>query len=149
MNRRTLAAISRLAVLLAVALLTGCAEPGPELSAPQAHAQATGGGLRLIDIRTPREWRQTGVGEGVYRVDMAQRGGTKAFVAEVLDLTNDDKAVPIALICATGNRSTRMQRRLSAEGFSEVYNVREGMLGGGAGPGWIRRGLPLIPCPNC
>lgn len=139
----------RLAALLLVALLTGCGEPGPELSAPQAQAQTAADGLRLIDIRTPREWRQTGVAEPAYRIDMAQPGGSKAFIADVLALTNGDKEAPIALICATGSRSARMQRLLAAEGFTAVYNVREGMLGSGAGPGWIRRGLPVTPCPAC
>jgi hypothetical protein len=27
-----------------------------------------------------------------------------------------------------------------------VYNVKEGMAGSGAGPGWIKHGLPLEPC---
>jgi rhodanese-related sulfurtransferase len=149
MHAHKVTLITWLAALLAVALLTGCGEPGPELSAPEAYARAADDGLRLIDIRTPREWRQTGVAEPAHRIDMAQPGGSQAFVAEVLALTDGDKAAPIALICATGSRSGRMQRLLAAEGLTAVYNVREGMLGSGAGLGWIRRGLPLTACPAC
>ena len=36
-----------------------------------------------------------------------------------------------------------MQSLLQAQGFTKVFNVREGMSGGSAGPGWLRRGLPL------
>ena len=34
-------------------------------------------------------------------------------------------------------------RYLEAQGFTQVFNVREGMAGSAAGPGWLRRGLPL------
>jgi hypothetical protein len=36
-----------------------------------------------------------------------------------------------------------------ARGFTNVYNVSEGMAGSKAGPGWIRRGLPIESCKNC
>ncbi|MCU0834183.1 MAG: rhodanese-like domain-containing protein [Chromatiaceae bacterium] len=80
---------------------------------------------------------------------MVQPGGSKALVAEVLSLSGGDRSAPVALIGATGTRGARMQRLLAAEGFTAVYNVREGMLGSGAGPGWLRRGLPIVPCPTC
>ena len=53
---------------------------------------------------------------------------------------------PIALICRTGNRTTQVQRYLQGQGFTNVYNVKEGMAGSGAGPGWIKRGLPVESC---
>ena len=42
-----------------------------------------------------------------------------------------------------------MQKELEARGFTRVYNVKEGMVGSGAGPGWIKRGLPVEPCKQC
>lgn len=56
----------------------------------------------------PREWRQTGVSEGADRVEMAQPGGSKALVAEVLSLSGGDRSAPVALIGATGTRGARM-----------------------------------------
>ena len=53
---------------------------------------------------------------------------------------------PIALICRTGNRTTQVQRYLQSQGFTNVYNVKEGMAGSGAGPGWLKRGLPVETC---
>jgi rhodanese-related sulfurtransferase len=38
---------------------------------------------------------------------------------------------------------------LQEMGFSRVYNVKEGMAGSGAGPGWVRRGLPVERCQTC
>jgi rhodanese-related sulfurtransferase len=56
---------------------------------------------------------------------------------------------PIALICARGNRSTLASAALAEAGYSEIYNVREGMLGSPDGPGWLARGLPTDPCGRC
>lgn len=36
-----------------------------------------------------------------------------------------------------------MQRVLREAGFTQVYNIKEGMAGSAAGPGWIKRGLPV------
>ena len=60
-----------------------------------------------------------------------------------------DRNAPIGLICRTGNRTTQMQRVLQEAGFTQVYNIKEGMVGSGAGPGWIARGLPLEACERC
>lgn len=42
-----------------------------------------------------------------------------------------------------------MQKTLRDAGFTQVYNIREDMIGSDAGPGWIARGLPVEPCPTC
>jgi rhodanese-related sulfurtransferase len=73
----------------------------------------------------------------------------KTFVAEFLGAVNGDKDAPIAIICRTGNRTTYTQRALQEIGFSHVYNVKEGMSDSGAGPGWVRRGLPVDSCQTC
>jgi len=36
-----------------------------------------------------------------------------------------------------------------AQGFTQVYNVKEGMVGSTAGPGWLKRGLPVERCAQC
>jgi hypothetical protein len=36
-----------------------------------------------------------------------------------------------------------MNTRLASAGFTDVLDVPEGMLGSGAGPGWIASALPL------
>jgi rhodanese-related sulfurtransferase len=138
--------VSRRAVLVALAafsLTPAIAAPGAELSAPDALAQLKAGKLILVDIRTPEEWKQTGVAQGAVRLDMQHPKGAPGFTADLLKLTKGDKSAPVALICRTGNRTTQVQRYLEAQGFTQVINVREGMAGSTAGPGWLRRGLPL------
>ena len=51
----------------------------------------------------------------------------------------------IALICATGGRSAYVADVLAKNGISGVLDVPEGMFGNGAAPGWIARGLTVVP----
>jgi rhodanese-related sulfurtransferase len=139
-------------VLGGVALVTGgafaagrwfniAAEVGKDaLSTLDAHAQALAGTITLIDIRRPDEWARTGVPEGGVALDMRRDDFIEALLAEV----SGAKDAPIALICARGVRSRGMSQRLKQAGFTQIIDVPEGMLGSGAGPGWIKRGLPVI-----
>lgn len=115
-------------------------EQAATLSAPDAYLAMSAGNLILIDIRRPDEWARAGIGEGAFPIDMRR----KDFIAELAKLTGGNRAKPIALICAHGVRSRRMAARLTAAGFSIVVDVSEGMEGSRAGPGWVRRGLPVV-----
>lgn len=110
------------------------------LSPLQVHQAAISGEVLLIDIRRPEEWAQTGVGEGAIPLDMRRRD----FENALTKAADGDTARPIALICARGVRSRRMTERLRAAGFTQIIDVPEGMLGSGAGPGWLKRGLPVV-----
>lgn len=109
------------------------------LAADAAWAKAQAGEILLIDIRTPPEWRETGVPQGAKRLDMTD----PRFLDRLLELVKGDRSAPIALICRTGNRSGYVVQQLRSLGFSQVYDVPEGMAGSRAGPGWLRRGLPI------
>jgi rhodanese-related sulfurtransferase len=95
--------------------------------------------IQLVDIRRPEEWRQTGVGKPAHRISMHQSG----FVMNIDALLDGDRTRPVALICARGGRSGKMKARLNALGFTNVTNISEGMLGSRAGPGWLKRKLPI------
>ena len=140
---RTLSVVIGLMMIAA----TQVALAAPDLTAPQALEANRAGNLTVIDIRTPKEWRQTGVVPGAGRVDF--HGGPAHLLQGVLEHTGGDRNAPIALICRTGNRTTQAQKFLQAQGFTQVYNVEEGMAGSAAGPGWLRRGLPVDPCMQC
>ena len=128
------------------ALIAGATHAEPDLGAPEAAARAQSGQLVLIDIRTPPEWKETGLAKGAKQVNMLHPQGARGFVDQLLGEVNGDRSAPIALICRTGNRTTQVQRYLQSQGFTQVYNVKEGMAGSTAGPGWLKRGLPVEPC---
>jgi len=111
------------------------------IAPPQAHARAKAGALTLIDLRTPREWRETGVPPHAATANFNALS-EEAFIARVEEIAENARAEPIALICARGGRSSRARETLLEAGFSRVVDVHEGMLGNASGPGWIDRGLP-------
>lgn len=146
--------VSRLlsAALVAFSLLSISActqDTGATLSAPDAYAQMQAGKLTLIDVRHPDEWHQTGIPQGALHIDMSHPKGEGGFVGQVSTELGGNKQMPIGLISLGGNRAANAQQVLIKAGFSHVYNVREGMMGSSAGPGWLARGLPLEPCKDC
>jgi len=135
--------------LVLLASLFSLPAAAQEMSAPDALEAMHAGKLTLIDIRTPAEWKETGVAQGAKRVNMIQPDGANGFIKALEAAVGPDKTVPIGLICRTGNRTTQVHRFLKAQGYTQVYNVREGMAGSNAGPGWLARKLPLESCSAC
>ncbi|WP_425045662.1 rhodanese-like domain-containing protein [Primorskyibacter sp. S87] len=113
---------------------------GKQLTVEDAMQGALSGEVILVDIRTPREWRTTGVPAGAHPLDMRRPDFAQALVA----LAGNDLNRTIALICARGVRSARLGTALSAAGFSDIRDVPEGMLGSHSGPGWLAGGLPVV-----
>lgn len=109
------------------------------MSVADAHAKAAAGDLLLLDIRTPEEWKRTGIGASAHPLSMQD----PKFLQKLTALTGGAREKPVALICATGGRSAYLQRILARAGYPNVADVAEGMLGSRDGPGWVRSGLPL------
>ena len=97
--------------------------------------------ILLLDIRTPMEWSRSGVPEGAVPLSIQRQD----FPQALLELVDGDLSRPIALICATGSRSAMLQRYLQGQGYQQVSDVSEGMMGNRMAPGWLRRGLPVTP----
>lgn len=140
----------RAAVLLVLsAMLCGnsaglLAQQAPAtLSAREADDAAVSGRLVLIDIRSPDEWRETGIPASAHAITMHQ--DQQSFLSELAAATGGSKSAPIALICAVGNRSANLQAWMRQAGYTNVSDVSEGMIGGRRGPGWLRTGLPTRP----
>ncbi len=110
------------------------------IDAQAAFKKAETGELLLLDIRSPQEWKETGTGTGAKKVSMHQPG----FLAKLDALTDNNKSKPVALICATGGRSNWLQGELVKRGYTNIIDVSEGMLGSSTGPGWLKRGLPVV-----
>lgn len=127
-------------------VLSGVAHAAaPVIGAPAALERVRSGEALLIDVRTPQEWAQTGVPEGALTIDLQD----PAFFTKVAEAAARDPAQPLLLICRTGRRSAVAADHLLRAGFRDVSNVGEGMAGrSGAGPGWLKRGLPTQPYPT-
>jgi rhodanese-related sulfurtransferase len=112
----------------------------PILSAPEVRQMQIEGRILLVDIRSPREWHKTGIAADALAITLHRRD----FAGALLVAAGGDHARPIAIICATGGRTALARRYLERMGFTAVVDVSEGMLGNSRGPGWIRRGLPVV-----
>lgn len=142
--------MTRSSIALAIAIVLASAgaapvwaRPNTAITASAAAKSAANGKVLLVDIRTPGEWRQTGIAASARALSMLD----PAFTAKLLRLVNSNRDHPIALICARGGRSKQMSARLAAAGFTRIFDVPEGMLGSGSGPGWIAQGLPMRTYP--
>ncbi len=111
------------------------------LTVEEVHKRANAEDVYLIDIRRPDEWKRTGIASSAIPLDMRRDD----FETTLRSLIAQKGERPVALICARGVRSDRMNRRLMEAGFTNIIDVPEGMIGSGAGPGWIARDLPLRP----
>lgn len=109
------------------------------MSAPEALKAATDGDVVLVDIRTRQEWQQTGLAQPALPISMHEGG----FVQKLLQATAGDRSRPVAIICATGGRTRYLQNVLAGAGFTNIIDVPEGMMGSPAGPGWLKRSLPV------
>lgn len=110
-------------------------------SAPEVLDAALKGKVVLVDIRSREEWRQTGLAGPAHAISMHEGG----FMQKLMAALEGDRTRPVALICAQGVRSRYVQHALAGVGFTNVIDVSEGMVGSPAGPGWLKRGLPVKP----
>ncbi len=137
--RKTLAWVSVVFVFAAVSALPAASQTS-RMGASEAYELSMRGDLVLIDVRTPAEWEKTGIGASTRAISMHLPG----FFDKIDAVVRGDKSKTIALICARGQRSNRMQKALVERGYTNVIDVAEGMLGSRAGPGWLARGLPVV-----
>ncbi len=143
--------IGALVVTIGLAAAPAAAQQagGTVITAEQAMQLAASGEIVLVDVRSPQEWRQTGVPAGAQLVSIHQPNGLIGFLDAMGRTLGDDRSRPIAFICARGNRSSVASTALARAGYTQVYNVREGMFGSPDGPGWLARGLPTDRCRIC
>lgn len=83
---------------------------------------------QIIDVRTPDEWRETGIVQGALTIDIV--GNKQKFAEEVLSKIDPSK--PVALICRTGRRSTYaagfLEEELAKRGVKlEIVNLNGGI----------------------
>jgi rhodanese-related sulfurtransferase len=96
--------------------------------------------IPVVDIRTPSEWRESGLLQGAIPIMFFdERGGynVEAFLRELQSKVDVNK--PFALICRTGSRTKVVSNFLSQEFGYTVIDLQGGML-------YIKASkLPVVP----
>lgn len=134
---------------LGLVVATSQAKPQDEVDARVAYELMQDGKITIVDIRTPQEWRQTGVAKGAKRVNLLHPNGLQGFAQQLYEVTGADLNAPIVLICRTGSRTSKVLPILQQAGFTNIRHVPQGMIGNSGGDGWIKLGLPIEPCLAC
>ena len=91
--------------------------------------ETLGGGLTVIDVRTPAEFAE-GHLEGALNLDI--EGGQ--FTAAIADLPRDESYM---VYCRSGRRSAAAAQAMIDAGFTEVHDL-------GAITDWAGAGLPVV-----
>ncbi|MGB7299143.1 MAG: rhodanese-like domain-containing protein [Burkholderiaceae bacterium] len=130
-----------LPLLLALSLLHPAVQAAgfESMGVEKARAAALAGSLILVDIRTPDEWKGSGLPDVAVALDMRE----KTFVQSLLALRKKNPGVKIGLICATGGRSRYVANWLSRNGVSDIVDVAPGLHT--SKTGWLAKQLPVRP----
>ena len=96
--------------------------------------------IPIVDIRTPGEWKETGILKGSIPIMFFdERGGYDVDRFMKALNTKVDTKKPFALICRTGSRTSMLAPFLSKTFGYTVYNLQGGILYA------IKSGLPVEP----
>ena len=99
-------------------------------------------GFPVIDIRTPGEWKETGIIENSKTITFFQPNGRfdlDAFLNQLKKI-GIDRDKPFILVCRSSSRTRVLGNFLSDKlGYKKVYHLQGGILN------WKRHGKPLKP----
>ncbi len=92
-----------------------------------------GSNVVLIDIRTPQEWKKTGVIPGSKKIMFFDKKGNydaRAWLNEFSKYVKNKKQ-PFVLICRTGHRTKIVGNFLNKQmGYKNVYDLKGGITYG-------------------
>ena len=88
----------------------------------------------ILDVRTPGEVAKAHI-QGTSTINIAD----KDFIAKI-NMIQKDKAIYV--YCLTGSRSRTAARYMEQNGFTNVYNLAQGVIS------WYRAGYPLVAEQN-
>lgn len=103
--------------------------PITNVSAAEAEAVISKGGVQFIDVRSAAEYK-----EGHAKAALNKPLET---LANSLDGLKKDE--PVYVICRTGSRSTMASELLKEKGFTKIYNINGGTAE------WDAANLPMEP----
>lgn len=88
-------------------------------------------GVQVLDVRTAEEYSKSHIKDAL-QADWLNK---KQFAERIQHL---DKSKSLLVYCASGVRSAQAMRWLAQQGFTEVYNLQDGLTG------WKIEGKPLV-----
>lgn len=102
-----------------------------QIDVAEAHERVKKKEMTLIDVRTEGEWR-SGVAQGAHTITL----GDPSLANKVYELVGENTETPVGVICRSGMRSMQAASILTRAGFTNVSNIRGGMMA------WQQHRLP-------
>ena len=98
-------------------------------------------GVPVIDIRTPGEWKETGIIKDAHKMMFFTPNGQPDLASWFFELGHlvKDKKEPIIIYCAHANRTKSLGEGLTQMGFENVYELKDGIENG-----WIKAGKKTV-----
>lgn len=96
-------------------------------------------GVPVVDVRTPEEWRETGVIKGARLLTYSFSGGfdKAAWLKQVQQIAKPGE--PVILMCRSGRRSTAVAEFMESQpAKGTIYNANDGMNA------WKAEGRPTV-----
>ena len=115
-----------------------------EITLDKAHSLYKEENLLIIDVRTAKEWKMTGVIPGSILISMHDDNNIerKSFLEEINLKISSYKSKKIAFICASGSRSKVVMDFFLNEGYKNIYHIPDGIMGRQS-DGWLFSGYPI------
>jgi len=95
----------------------------------EATLQLIDSGVPIVDIRTPGEWKETGLLKGSIPIMLFDERGNydlKLFLEQLNSAVDTKK--PFAIICRTGSRTVILANFLSKKLNYDVINIKSGIV---------------------
>ena len=114
------------------------------ISVNQAHESYKSNKLKIIDIRTLKEWKMTGTIPNSYLINMHNEDFSENinFLENVEKIINQNEKHDIAFICASGARSEIVASYFKEKNYANIFNIPKGILGKSK-DGWLFLGYPI------
>lgn len=112
-----------------IALIITMSSLMAELTQVWATPQFVENKMKIIDIRTPAEWKETGIVEGSYTIMFFDEKGNfnlEIFLRQLDMVVKKDE--PFALICRVGSRTGMVSEFLSERLGYKVTNLKGGIM---------------------
>ena len=100
--------------------------------------------LIVVDIRTEKEWKETGIIPNSILVSMHNNNyeENSNFIEQITNILDKHSKENIVFICASGARSEIVTNYFFKEGYQNVSHIPEGIIGKNK-DGWLFLGYPI------
>lgn len=128
-------------IILVSSLLGNEIEYKADITALEAYKMQQNGVI-LIDTRTKKEYDFMHPKDAILIESYFEKNGQRVFndnfVTQIEDLVGMNLSKEIILICRSGSRTKEAATILAKNGFSNIYNVKNGFV-----YDWMKENLPI------